>query len=105
MRYHISMRVISRRRLREFWESPSGQGSEASLRAWFAEAARADWKSPHDIRRMYPTASVLKGGRVVFNISGNRFRLIVAIRYDIQVVFIRFVGSHRQYDDVDAGRI
>jgi mRNA interferase HigB len=96
------MRIISRKRLKDFWESAQGQGSENLLRAWFAEAVQTHWKSPHDIRRQYPTSSVLKGSRVVFNMGGNKYRLVVAIRYDLSIVYIRFVGIHRQYDRIDA---
>jgi mRNA interferase HigB len=88
------MRVISRRSLREFWESPAGQAAQPSLRAWFREAQQAHWKGPFDIKAEYPTANILKNGRVVFNISGNKFRLVTAIRYDLGIVFIRFVGTH-----------
>lgn len=99
------MRIISRRRLREFWVSPAGRHSEGFLRAWFAEAARASWRTPHDIQKRYPTASILKNGRVVFNIGGNHYRLVAAIRYDLGIVFVRFVGDHGQYDRVDAERV
>jgi mRNA interferase HigB len=96
------MRIISRKRLKDFWESTQGTGSESPLRAWFSEAVQADWKNPHHIQKQYPTSSILKRGRVVFNIGGNRFRLVVAIRYDFQIVYIRFIGTHRQYDRIDA---
>ncbi len=88
------MRVISRRRLREFWDSPVGKGASEHLRSWFREARQADWRGPFDIKAEYPVASILKNGRVVFNINGNKFRLVAVIRYDLGIVFIRFVGTH-----------
>ncbi len=99
------MRVISRRRLREFWVSPLGHGAEQSLRAWYQEAQQSTWKGPFDIKAEYPTASILKNGRVVFNIGGNKYRLVTAIRYDLGIVFIRFVGSHAQYDRINAQEV
>lgn len=99
------MRVISRRRLREFWESPIGHQSQQALRAWFREAQQASWKGLFDIKAQYPTASILKNGRVVFNIGGNKLRLVTAIRYDLGIVFIRFVGTHAQYDRINAQEV
>jgi mRNA interferase HigB len=99
------MRVISRRRLREFWESRAGQGAEQPLKAWYREAAQAAWKGPFEVRSQYPTASILKEGRVVFNVGGNKFRLIVAVRYDLGIIFIRFVGTHAQYDRINAQEV
>jgi mRNA interferase HigB len=96
------VRVISRKRLREFWESPLGQGSRQALQAWFWETRKAQWKNPYELKDEYPTASILKNGRAVFNISGNKFRLVAAIRYDLGIVFIRFVGTHSQYDRINA---
>lgn len=96
------MRIISRKRLREFWETRGGQGAEQPLRAWYREAAQAGWKGPFEVKAQYPTASILKEGRVVFNIGGNKFRLVAAVRYDLGIVFIRFVGTHAQYDRVNA---
>jgi mRNA interferase HigB len=99
------MRVISRRRLREFWKSPAGRGAEQPLRAWFQEAETASWRGPFDVKRAYPAASILKNGRVVFNIGGNKYRLVAAVRYDPSIVFIRFVGNHAQYDHIDAQEV
>ena len=99
------MRVISRRRLREFWVTPAGQSAQQPLQAWFREAQQAHWKGPFDIKAEYPTASILKNGRVVFNISGNKFRLVTAIRFDLGIVFIRFVGTHSAYDRINAQEV
>ena len=72
------------------------------MKAWFREAAASDWASPVDVKSRYRHASVLKGNRVVFNIGGNKYRLVVQINYDFRIVYIRFVGSHEEYDKVDA---
>ena len=97
------MRVISKQTLRRFWEGASGRDdARRALEAWHREARRAAWRSPQDIKRQYASASVLKGSRVVFNICGNRYRLVVRINFSLQIVFIRFVGTHVQYDAIDA---
>ena len=97
------MRVISRKALREFWQQYPD--SRASLQAWYADAKQANCLSPGDIRSTYANASVLPNNRVVFNIKGNHYRLITAINYDYGMVFIRFVGTHREYDRIDATTI
>ena len=97
------MRVISKQTLRRFWEGASGRDdARRALEAWHREARRAAWRSPQDIKRQYASASVLKGSRVVFNICGNRYRLVVRINFSLQIVFVRFVGTHTQYDAIDA---
>lgn len=97
------MRVIAKRILREFWEIHTD--SEQQLRTWFSEASKATWKAPTDIKEKYAKASILKGGRVVFNICGNKYRLVVDINYLRQWVFIRFIGNHTDYDKIDANTI
>jgi mRNA interferase HigB len=97
------VRVISRRSLRVFWEKhPDVEGP---LKAWFREATLAKWQGPADIRGQYASASFVGSDRVVFNVKGNKYRLIVAIKYKSQIVFIRFVGTHRQYDKVNAAEV
>jgi len=97
------MRVISKKKLIDFWElEPSAKGD---LQAWYAEATRAEWKNPNEIRARYCKASVLQDGRVVFNICGNRFRLVVWINYDFFTIYVRFLGTHAEYDDIDAQTI
>jgi len=98
------MRVIARKTLRDFWEAGHAD-AEGPLSAWFAEAERAVWNSPNDIKVHYPSASILADDRVVFNIKGNTYRLIVAIKYKSHVVYIRFVGTHASYDKIDAGKV
>ena len=97
------MRIIARRPLREFWETHPD--AEQALRAWYQDARQADWKTPHDIRQRYATASIIANNRVVFNIRGNHYRLIVAVNYAFGIVYIRFIGTHMEYDDIDATTI
>lgn len=97
------MRIISRSTLRDFWEShPDAEGA---LKTWYYDASHADWKSPTDVKAVYSSASIIANNRVVFNIKGNTYRLIVAIRYDIGIIFVRFIGTHAEYDKVDAETI
>ena len=97
------MRVIAKQMLRKYWEgSPGRSDAKRALEAWHREARRACWKSPQEIRQRYATASVLKGGRIVFNICGNRYRLVVRINFEHQIAYIRFVGTHAEYDAIDA---
>ena len=95
-----AVQVIARPILRAFAvQHPTARGP---LATWFAEAKRAQWKSMAEIRGRYATASVLNHERVVFNIHGNDFRLVVFIRFKTHCLFIRFIGSHRQYDTINA---
>jgi mRNA interferase HigB len=97
------MRVIAIKRLREYWQYEPA--TEQALRAWYTEAEDADWKTPAEIKAKYGNASVLKNGRVVFNICGNNYRLVVAINYDYATVYVRFIGTHKEYDKIDANMI
>ena len=94
------MRVIAKKALRDFWHAHPD--AEQQLRAWYAEAKSATWRMPADVKAKYRSASILRGGRVVFNICGNKYRLIVEINYAFHVVYIRFVGTHKDYDNIDA---
>ncbi|CCQ57027.1 type II toxin-antitoxin system HigB family toxin [Crocosphaera watsonii] len=97
------MRIIARSTLREFWQKYPD--SEQSLKAWFYDVKSANWQSPSDIKNVYANASIIANNRVVFNIRGNRYRLIVHVRYDIGIVFIRFIGTHQDYDQIDSTTI
>ena len=97
------MRILSRSALRDFWESHAD--AEEALKTWYYEASHADWQSPVDIKSAHRNASIIANNRAVFNIKGNTYRLIVVIRYDIGIVFIRFIGTHAEYDKVDAKTI
>ena len=96
------MHVIKFKTLIEFYQQPGHQDDEGALRAWYYEAKLAQWASPADIKDQYRSASILKGNRVVFNIAGNKYRLVVRINYDSKTVFIHFIGTHREYDKIDA---
>ncbi len=94
-----NVRIIARRALREFWERhPDAQ---QPLRAWYHDAKKADWRSPADIKRVYANASIVGDDRVVFNIKGNQYRMVVAINYPYRMCYIRFIGSHQAYDRID----
>ena len=97
------MRVIAKKILREFWEKHND--AENQLKTWFKEASKANWKTPADIKKEYTKASILKQSRVVFNICGNKYRLIVEINYMRQWVFIRFIGTHTDYNKINAEKI
>lgn len=101
--YTGGMRIIARKVLCEFWEHHPE--AEAALKAWFHDVQHAQWVSPHDIRQVYATASIIEQHRVVFNIRGNQYRLVVAINYAYHVVYVRFVGTHHDYDRIDATTI
>ena len=88
--------------MREFWQSSPQYGdAQGPIEAWHAEASKASWRTPQEVKAQFRTASVLKGGRVVFNIGGNKYRLVVAIDYERQTCFVKFIGTHEQYDRVD----
>lgn len=97
------MRVIARKTLRDFWEEHAD--AEQQLKAWFHEAEAAQWKSFADIKARYRSADVLPGNRVVFDIKGNNYRLVVKVHYNRSLVFIRFVGTHAEYDRINAETI
>lgn len=97
------MRIIARPKLKAF--ADKHPGAKAPLDAWWAEARSAQWESPADIKASYRSASILKGGRVVFNIGGNKYRLIVKFDYKKGIGFVRFVGTHGEYDRIDAERV
>jgi mRNA interferase HigB len=99
------MRIISRRVLREFWRKREHADSEQPLKAWYREASKADWSHPSDVKAVYRTASLVGNNRVVFNIAGNKYRLVVKVNYAYRVIYIRFVGTHRQYDAIDVTEI
>jgi mRNA interferase HigB len=97
------MRVIAKKILREFWEKHND--AKQQLNTWFKEVVKANWKTPTDIKKEYSRESILKQSRVVFNICGNKYRLIVEINYIRQWVFIRFIGTHSEYEKINAEKI
>ena len=96
-------RIIAKSTLRKFWENH--RDSEQYLKTWYDTVLNANWKSPHDVRNAYANASILNNGRVVFNIKGNSYRLVVRFNFEKGWAFIRFIGTHNDYDKIDANRI
>ena len=103
------MRIIARSTLLAFVQSLAGQKDQpavkAAIDAWFAEARKARWKNAADIKRMYATASIVNAERVVFNIKGNAYRLVVSIDFEKGLVWIKWIGSHRDYDRIDVAKV
>jgi mRNA interferase HigB len=100
------VRIIAKRTLRRFWEGhPNHADARGPLLAWHAEVRRAVWGTPADIKAQFRSASILKSRRAVFNIAGNKYRLVVHVRYDLGRVYVRFIGTHREYDKIDAETI
>lgn len=99
------MRVITRGALQAYWERPGRKDAEGPLKAWFAEAKSAGWTSPADIKSRYRSASFVGDNRVVFNIGGNKHRLVVHVNYALGIVLIKFVGLHREYDEIDVATV
>jgi len=99
------MRIIARRTLREFVGSRARHKDQpalkAALDAWFDEVRKARWRSTADIRRLYATASIVSAERIVFNIKGNSYRLVVAVDFEKAIVFIKWIGTHADYDQID----
>ena len=97
------MRVISRKKLLDYWQAHPD--IEESLESWYYEAKHSQWKKPEDIKQRYSSADILPGNRIVFNIKGNHYRLVVKIHYNAGVVYIRFIGTHAEYDKINAEAI
>jgi mRNA interferase HigB len=97
------VRVIAKKILRDFWEVH--EDAEEQLLSWYQEASKAIWRNPNELKKHYPSASILIDNRVVFNIKGNHYRLVAKINYHYQMIWIRFVGSHAEYDKIDANKI
>jgi len=96
------MRIIALSTLQAFFQQPQYADCKQPLLAWHGHVLKAQWKSPADVKADFGTASVLKDGRVVFNIRGNHYRLVTYINYDYELVYVKFIGTHRQYDAIDA---
>lgn len=97
------MRIIAKKILRDYWEIHPD--CEQQLKSWFQEASKTVWKNHNEMKKEYPSASILPNNRVVFNIKGNNYRLIVKVNYDYQMMWIRFIGTHQEYDKIDATKI
>jgi mRNA interferase HigB len=100
------MRIIAVSTLKAFWTGqPEYRDAAEPALAWYRETMKADWSRPNEVKRQFASAGILQDGRVVFNIAGNKYRLVVWINYPYRVVYIRFIGTHQQYDRIDAQTI
>lgn len=100
------MRIIALSTLKALWEkSPACMDAREPVLAWYRHTVKADWQSPADVKADFGQASILRDGRAVFNIAGNKYRLVVWINYSYRVVYVRFIGTHSQYDEIDAQTI
>jgi mRNA interferase HigB len=103
------MRIIARRALREFVDGQKGHKDHAALKgaldAWFDEVKKARWSSAADVKRSYATASIVSADRIVFNIKGNDHRLVVAADFDKRIVWIKWIGTHKDYDKIDVKKV
>ena len=95
------MRIISKKTLKDFYQQSKYSDSRSSLEAWYKEVLKLDWNNPNEVKEMYRSASIIGNEKVVFNIAGNKYRLIVTINYYAKIVFIKFIGTHKQYDKVN----
>ena len=103
---YFYMRVIAVSRLKAFWNAdPRYLDAEEPTLAWYRDILKADWAKPSDLKAQFRSASILKDGRAVFNVAGNKYRIVVWINYPYRVVYIRFIGTHKQYDEIDGQTI
>lgn len=102
------MRIVAWKALRDYAAAYKGADKaslEQALKAWFREVKQANWNNANDIKAKYRSASILKKGRVVFNICGNKFRIVVWVNYSVKIAYIKWVGTHAEYDKIDAGEV
>lgn len=99
------MRIIATRPLRDFYHQPARESARHVIETWIAMARAARWQSTIDVKQVFPQTDFLSGGRAIFDLGGNKFRLVVKINYRAQIIFIRFIGTHAQYDRIDAATI
>lgn len=99
------MRVIAKRSLVKFWEQPGCRDAKAPLESWYEVVLKADWQTPQDVKGEVGSASICAGNRVVFNVGGNKYRLVVEIQYRAGIVWVKFIGTHQRYDDINVETI
>lgn len=99
------MRIIAKKTLSEFWAQKRYTDAQGPLEAWHDEASAASWKTPQDIKNLYASASFVGNDRAVFNIGGNKYRLVVEVQFAAGIVWVKFVGTHAQYDKMDAATV
>jgi len=95
------MRVIAKRTLQRFWEQPANQAAQGPLESWHEEALKASWKSPQEVKSQYRNASICGNNRVVFNIGSNKYRLVVEMQYQAGIAWVKFIGTHAEYDKIN----
>ena len=99
------MRIISVSTLREFWTKPGRDDAEQALRTWVKVIRAAEWSRPTDVKKMFRSADILPNGRVIFDIGGNKYRLVAAVHYRGKRIYVRFIGTHKDYDKIDANTV
>ncbi|WP_341962438.1 type II toxin-antitoxin system HigB family toxin [Pseudomonas sp. RC10] len=99
------MRIIAKSSLVRFWQEPGKEDSRSSLESWHDETARAEWRTPQDVKDHFGTASICGNNRVVFNISSNKYRLVTEMQYRAGIVWVKFIGTHKRYDEIDVETI
>lgn len=99
------MRVIAKSTLVRFWTQPERSDSEGALQSWHDEAIKADWKTPQNIKDQYRSASICRNNRMVFNIAGNKYRLVVEMQYRAGIAWVKFVGTHAEYDLINVENV
>jgi mRNA interferase HigB len=97
------VRIVARRTLREFWKR--FPDAEEPLLAWYREVEKEDWDGPAKLKEKYGNASIIKGSRAVFNIKGNDYRLVAKINYPYRMLYVRFIGTHAEYDEIDVEEV
>lgn len=95
------MRVIAKSTLKKFWKQPAYSDARGPLESWYGEALKAHWISPQAVKAQYANASICGNNRVVFNIGGNKYRLVVEMQYRAGIAWVKFIGTHAQYDKID----
>ena len=101
----MPLRIIARKTIREFWDISHYRDSQRPLKSWYGIVTNAEWHNPDDVKKQFRGASIIGGNRVVFNIAGNKYRLVVKFNYPYNIGYIRFIGTHGQYDQIDAENI
>jgi len=101
--YIISVHVISQKKLRDYYNKHKEIKSQ--LETWYHEAKNAEWKNPQEVKKKYGSASIIGGNKVVFNIKGNKYRLLTKINYQMKIVYIKFIGTHKEYDKINGEEI
>lgn len=101
----VRMRVIAKSALVNFWNRPGCADSKGALQSWYDETSKASWKTPQEIKEQYRSASICGNNRVVFNIAGNKYRLVVEMQYRAGIAWVKFVGIHAQYDQINVDTV